>query len=138
MPIQPTGHSTVMYPTTDSEVRPRWTPNGIFENNVAHSNAQTGFMIDEMTKVDGTTELASYTPYAPPYAAGVQTWQLNSIQADFVKLVAYKNRRHGIWARGGPLRFSYCWLADNGIGCMFEILLTSVFHRQCASWSHFP
>lgn len=41
---------------------PRYTPLQLFDGNTAHSMRSTGLLIDEMQRMDGTTELASYRP----------------------------------------------------------------------------
>jgi hypothetical protein len=61
MPVSPIGSSANMYSTTgifyikqDQYVRPRWTPLGLFDNNVAHGNHDSGLFVDEMLNSDGT------------------------------------------------------------------------------------
>eukprot|EP01090_Pellita_catalonica_P022049 TRINITY_DN8427_c0_g1_i1.p1 TRINITY_DN8427_c0_g1~~TRINITY_DN8427_c0_g1_i1.p1 ORF type:complete len:900 (+),score=188.00 TRINITY_DN8427_c0_g1_i1:367-2700(+) len=63
--------------------------------------------------MDGTVDQASYTPRVGPYTDGTPSYAYERIEAVFNRIIAYKNRRHGIWARGGLLRFDNCILADN-------------------------
>eukprot|EP01080_Neovahlkampfia_damariscottae_P008139 gene8139-12600_t len=116
MPLAPVGISLPAYGTQDPYVRPRWTPLGDFSHNIAHSCFDTGLMVDEMIKADGTSELASYSPKMPPYNGNVQSWELKDIVAEFHHFTAYKCRRFGSWARGGRLRFSYFTLLGNKVG----------------------
>jgi cell migration-inducing and hyaluronan-binding protein len=116
MPVNPIGISAPHYSTLDPEVRPRVTPLGVFENNVAHSAFQNGLHIDDMLLPDGTTDLASYSPKQPPYLdAKGNNIESSAARVDavFKNFISYKNRRYGSWSRGGPLVFTNFVLLDN-------------------------
>jgi len=113
----PVGMSTDRYSKTDPYVKPRMTPLGKFDSNVAHSCFENGLHIDDMLNPDETLSMASYTPRVPPYNndAGQtkELWELDMVDAHFTNFVSYKNRRYGSWSRGGPLKFSNFVLLDN-------------------------
>jgi len=114
MPLSPTGTSAAKYLANDPWVRPRWTPLGKFDSNVAHSCNQNGIHMDDMvTEPLADTELASYNPLQGPYTDNTYTWNTVRIEAVFSNILSYKNRQYGIWGRGGRFRWTGIVAADN-------------------------
>jgi len=116
LPDVPGGLSAPEYSVNDPYVRPRYTQAGPFSGNVAHSNSANGIHFDDMLQADGTTRLGSYYPRVGPFQADSQPWELPLAEAVYSGIISYKNREHGIWTRGGPLRFTNCFILDNKIG----------------------
>ncbi|KAG2386048.1 hypothetical protein C9374_003197 [Naegleria lovaniensis] len=100
MPTFPTGLSANRY--APGSINPRTAPPKPFDYNVAHSSNGNGLHIDDMEKPDGTSELAGYYPPA-------------GYEALYTHFTAYKNRVHGVWARGA-LTFRNVYLSDNKNG----------------------
>jgi cell surface hyaluronidase len=118
-PEHPTGASA------NSSIFNRYTPLGESRNNVAHSNNDDGFHIDNGPKanVQAGTEPAGYEPHLDPNAIKTESWGSYNTSAPatatFQNLVAYKNRRNGIWSRGRYHLFESPILSDNAIGVTF-------------------
>jgi cell surface hyaluronidase len=116
-------HSTG--PSKDKVKNIRYTPLAEMNNNVAHSNVADGFHIDTGPKanVQDGTEPAGYEPHADPNAIKVEAWGSYNTSAPetavFENVVAYKNRRNGIWSRGQYHLFKSPVLADNAVGATF-------------------
>eukprot|EP01119_Soliformovum_irregulare_P016308 TRINITY_DN469_c2_g2_i1.p1 TRINITY_DN469_c2_g2~~TRINITY_DN469_c2_g2_i1.p1 ORF type:complete len:1290 (+),score=305.32 TRINITY_DN469_c2_g2_i1:17-3886(+) len=116
MPDTPTGISALDFPPGNRQMRPRWTPLGAFDANVAHSSHQSGLQIDDMVVfLTLGPELASYTPRLGPYNSTDSdfVWFYPSVEAHFTNFITYKNRGYGVWARGGPSVFENIISADN-------------------------
>jgi cell migration-inducing and hyaluronan-binding protein len=92
---------------------PRYTPLGIFSDNVAHSNADTGLQVDNGALPDGTSEDSYYSPRQNP------AYDSPPVVAEFKNLTAYKQRNLAIWLRGDSLLVTGAMLADNGGGAIF-------------------
>ncbi len=120
LPDSPVGASAPHYSKNDPYIKPRLTPLGTFDGNVAHSNFENGLHVDDMLNEDETTSLNSYTPRVPPYnndkGKTKELWELEMIDAHFKNFISYKNRQYGAWTRGGPLRLSNFILLDNQFG----------------------
>jgi cell surface hyaluronidase len=103
----------------------RYAPLGESDGNIAHSNNADGFHIDNgpKTEVKNGTEPAGYEPHLDPNAIKTESWGSYNTSAPatamFENLVAYKNRRNGIWSRGRYHLFESPVLADNAIGATF-------------------
>ena len=115
MPPKPNGKSTSKY-ANDPNMSPRQMPLGRFENNVAHSNRDTGIMVDEMQNMDGTIQGVanpSWTPQQGPYNSTVNGAPIPGV---FKNILAFKNREHGLWFRASDLWFYNIYVFDNRIG----------------------
>jgi cell surface hyaluronidase len=118
-PEHPTG------PSANTAIFNRYTPLGESKNNVAHSNNDDGFHIDNGPKanVQQGTEAAGYEPHVDPNAIKVESWGSYNTSAPatatFQNFVAYKNRRNGIWSRGRYHLFESPVLSDNAVGVTF-------------------
>jgi hypothetical protein len=110
-PEHPTGFSRSA--TNDKQVWPRFTPLGVFSDNVAHSNDDTGLNVDGGMRLDGKSDATWYTPRTAPNE------KATPIVANFQNFVAYKNRSLGAWLRGENLLLSGARMADNGGGAIF-------------------
>ena len=94
-PKVPTG------PSANVRLKPRETDLGVFNGNVAHSNAANGLFVDGSTNPPGVYEAPSYVPRH---------------RAVFERFTAYKNGKRGVWMRGARLDVARAVLADNPIG----------------------
>ncbi len=108
LPEAPTG------PSAGQPHLPRRTPLGEFKDNVAHSNQRGGLFVDLGPRPDGEVETASYRPVVDPTDP-----DSDPVPAAFEGLLAYKNRRRGVWLRGHEHRLTNAVLADNEIGATF-------------------
>lgn len=108
LPVNPTGLSKT------STVWPRRTPLGAFENNVSHSNADSGLFVDKGPRPDGTLETAAY---APSIKLNSGNWL--PVKAEFRGLLTYKNRVRGAWVRGWLITVSDAVIADSAIAFTF-------------------
>ncbi len=112
-------------PSKDKVKNIRYTPLAESNHNVAHSNAADGFHIDNGPKADvqAGTEPTGYQPHVDPNAIKVESWGSYNTSAPatavFQNVVAYKNRRNGIWSRGQYHLFKSPILTDNAIGATF-------------------
>jgi cell migration-inducing and hyaluronan-binding protein len=111
MPEHPTGLSRSA--TNDQLIWPRYTPLGTFSDNVAHSNGDTGLLVDSGANADGTTTDSNYIPRQNPAADSPP------VVAQFTNFTAYKDRSLGAWIRGSNLRLVGTRLADNMTGAIF-------------------
>jgi cell surface hyaluronidase len=113
LPAKPTGPSA-------SDARfvgllPRRTALGLFKNNLAHSNENTGLNVDggpkEGTLEQETTYYKAYTNPADEKSAVVPVV--------FDGFAAYKNRNRGVWLRGEQHTLENAIIADGAIGATF-------------------
>eukprot|EP01113_Clastostelium_recurvatum_P030030 TRINITY_DN363_c0_g1_i2.p1 TRINITY_DN363_c0_g1~~TRINITY_DN363_c0_g1_i2.p1 ORF type:complete len:1303 (-),score=241.66 TRINITY_DN363_c0_g1_i2:112-3498(-) len=124
LPPNPTGKSVDM-----TTVFPRFTPLGVFSDNVAHSATEAGLQVDDCiigTNADGSenlqTELCGYSPIvaAPGVNITLKTRAydagITQVPATFSRLLAYKNRFRGAWLRGSLLVVTDSIFVDNAIG----------------------
>lgn len=95
LPLRPTGAAT------ESKLRPRRTPLGIFDGNTAHTCDHDGLFVDNAANPPGVVGAPTYDPTEPAF---------------FRDFSAYKCRRRGVWMRGSRLFLTGAKLADNGIG----------------------
>lgn len=107
LPAEPTGLST------GEPDRPRLTPLGEFQDNVAHSNRRAGLQVDDGPRPDGTTETTSYVPRVGAVTSG------EIVPAVFAGFTGYKHRGRAVWLRGSGQRLRDAVLADNMIGATF-------------------
>ncbi len=107
LPAAPTGLST------GQPDRPRFTPLGVFRNNVAHSNHRPGLQVDDGPRPDGTTEVTSYNPRVGALANAAP------VIAVFEGFRGYKHRNRAIWLRGWSQQVTGAVLSDNMIGGTF-------------------
>jgi cell surface hyaluronidase len=120
-PKHPTGPSAA----ANSTMYIRYTPLTESKNNVAHSNGADGFHVDTGPKADvqSGTEPVGYEPHQNPNAIKTESWgsynTSPTITAVFENVVAYKNRRNGVWLRGRDHVLQSPILADNAIGATF-------------------
>ena len=120
LPDAPTGPSA-----TDSRfagIAPNATALGLFKNNLAHSNENTGLNVDGGPN---TTTLKSETTY---YAARVNPSDDKSaiVPVLFDGFQAYKNRNRGVWLRGEQHTLENAMIADSAIGATFASHETTV------------
>lgn len=108
LPEHPTGLSHA------ADIWPRRTPLGIFRNNTAHSNADTGLNVDDGPDAEGNTTSTWYKPVANP-----NNPDSDPVVASFERLNAYMNRDRGVWLRGRNLVVTDSVLADNRAGATF-------------------
>lgn len=103
LPVHPTGAAETQFPTaaTNTPLRPRRTPLGIFDGNTAHTCDHDGLFVDNAANPPGVTGAPTYDPTEPAF---------------FHAFSAYKCRRRGVWVRGSRLFVTGARLADNGIG----------------------
>jgi cell migration-inducing and hyaluronan-binding protein len=107
LPASPTGLST------GSALLPRETPLREFSDNVAHSNSNSGLLVDNGPKADLTTETVNYSPRQTPGTSSP------AVIAFFRNFTAYKHGGRAVWLRGSSLRLTGAMLADNAIGATF-------------------
>lgn len=107
LPVAPTGLSTGV------PLFPRETPLREFSDNVAHSNSNTGLMVDLGPNPDLTVSTAHYSPRQIPGQNSP------SVTASFRNFTGYKHPGRAVWLRGTQLRLSGAMLADNAIGATF-------------------
>ncbi|MDQ4148387.1 MAG: transmembrane domain-containing protein [Actinomycetota bacterium] len=108
LPEHPTGLSS------HQNIWPRRTPLGVFDDNTAHSNADTGLNVDDGPDADGNTDSTWYKPITDP-----QDPESAPVVARFERLTAYMNRDRGVWLRGENHVVSGAVLADNRAGATF-------------------
>lgn len=108
LPEHPTGLSHA------SNIWPRRTPLGVFANNTAHSNADTGLNVDDGPGPNGETDSTWYKPVTDPSDPDSQP-----VVARFEGLTAYMNRDRGVWLRGENHVVTGAMLADNRAGATF-------------------
>jgi cell surface hyaluronidase len=94
---------------------------GVFENNLAHSNGDTGMNVDNGPKPDGNTETTFYQPLSNP-----SNQDSPSVRAEWKGFMAYRNRTRGVWLRGNDLHITGALLADSAIGATFASINTSI------------
>lgn len=115
LPENPTG------PSASKEIWPRFIPLAGFSNNVAHSNHVDGLHVDSGPTADlSGVEPAYYDPRVNPNAVvdkdGYTQNSSKELSATFDSLLAYKNRRNGVWLRGKNHSLDNAILADNAVG----------------------
>jgi cell migration-inducing and hyaluronan-binding protein len=111
MPEHPTGLSSSA--TNNQLVWPRYTPLGEFSSNVAHSNDDTGLLVDNGVNYDGTTSDSVYLPRQNPATDSPP------VVAKFTNFTSYKERSLGAWLRGSNFQLEGATLADNTDGAIF-------------------
>jgi len=112
LPFHPIGMSK-----GQTNVYPRYTPLLRFDNNLAHSADDSGIFFDNGPDENGNTdEESSYSPLVPPYTSETQPYNTPTVRSVMSGNNAYKNRQHGIWARGSSFTFKNSLLIDNGVG----------------------
>ncbi|MGL4612284.1 MAG: G8 domain-containing protein [Trueperaceae bacterium] len=114
-PKHPTG------PSATTEINNRHVPLAESKNNVAHSNNVDGFHIDSSPTSDlSGIEISSYEPHQDPNSFKTEygnTYNNSQpVTAVFEGIIAYKNRRNGVWLRGKHHVVKNPILADNAIG----------------------
>lgn len=115
-PARPTGPSLALGPDLDI----RYTPLGVFDNNVAHSNLLRGLFFDDGVK--GTQPSESEPEeflskigmrYRPHQNADRD---MPRVPAVIRNLTTYKNVDRGVWVRGGDFVFEDFYSAEQPIG----------------------
>jgi cell surface hyaluronidase len=109
LPEHPTGLES-----NRTDVWPRQTPLGLFTENVAHSNEETGLFVDDGPNPDGTVDGYYYAPVKTP-----GNYSSAPVNAFFQNFTAYKQSFLGVWMRGYNLHLKGAILADNGDGAIF-------------------
>jgi hypothetical protein len=117
LPEHPTGLSKSAQ--NDATVWPRRTPLGEFSGNVAHSNGDTGLIVDGGSQPDSQFVNAYYDPRTNPIPPASGQTDSAPKPAQFQRLIGYKNRVHAVWMRGLNLDLTDAILADNTIGVTF-------------------
>eukprot|EP01114_Cavostelium_apophysatum_P004867 TRINITY_DN152_c0_g1_i1.p1 TRINITY_DN152_c0_g1~~TRINITY_DN152_c0_g1_i1.p1 ORF type:complete len:1284 (-),score=344.97 TRINITY_DN152_c0_g1_i1:38-3889(-) len=112
LPTVPLALSGTYYLANDTEVRPRITPLGGFEDNVAHGCFDTCLEIDTMLLANNSVASGSYTPRKGPYV-GTNSGAWGRVDGHFKRFTAYKCREFGVWGQSN-LHFSEFKLLDNG------------------------
>jgi parallel beta-helix repeat protein len=131
LPAKPTGPSA-----TDARfagILPRRTALGLFKNNLAHSNENTGLNVDGGPKAgtleQETTYYKALTNPADDKSAVVPVL--------FEGFSAYKNRNRGVWLRGEQHTLDNTIIADGAIGATFAshetVVQNSVFVGETAN-----
>ncbi len=115
LPENPTG------PSLSKDIWPRFTPLAGFKNNVSHSNHVDGLHVDSGPTADlKGVEPAYYDPRVNPSAVvdkdGYTQNSSKELSANFESILAYKNRRNGVWLRGKNHSLKGAILADNAVG----------------------
>ena len=109
LPEHPTG------PSTTSSIWPQRTPLKEFNNNVAHSNGDTGLFVDHGPDPDGDADDATwYLPVRNP-----ANEDSAPVVARFKRLTAFMNRNRGVWLRGENHVVTRSRIADNQGGVTF-------------------
>ncbi len=114
-------------------VLPSKTALGIFKNNLAHSNENTGL------NVDGGPDLKTFESRTTYYAARANPTDSKSaiITTLFDGFQAYKNRTRGVWLRGEKHILDNAIIADGAIGATFAshetFVQNSVFVGETAN-----
>ncbi len=112
---------------------PSRTALGVFKNNLAHSNENTGLNVDGGPDV---TTLEQRTTY---YAARANPSDEKSVIVPtlFEGFQAYKNRNRGVWLRGEKHTLENALIADGAIGATFAshetFVQNSVFVGETAN-----
>jgi cell surface hyaluronidase len=105
-----------------ASIFPSRTALGVFKNNLAHSNENTGLNVDGgpdvKTLESGTTYYAPRANPADEKSAIVPTL--------FEGFQAYKNRNRGVWLRGEQHTLDNAMIADGAIGATFASHQTNV------------
>jgi len=115
LPENPTG------PSATTNIWPRRTPLGEFNNNVAHSNWD-GLMVDRGPNRETLeAEVTFYNPRTHPADTANQYDNTKNppVVAEFKNFTAYKNRGNAAWLRGIHHKVVGAKLADNAIGVTF-------------------
>jgi cell surface hyaluronidase len=116
-----------------ADVFPSRTALGVFKNNLAHSNENTGLNVDGGPD---TTTLESHDTY---YAARADPTSDKStiVTTLFDGFQAYKNRTRGVWLRGEKHILENAVIADGAIGATFAshdtLVQNSVFVGETAN-----
>lgn len=97
-----------------TSVWPRQTPLGTFKNNVAHSDEDTGLLVDNGPNPDNYVDGFYYQPVKHPGSGSSAP-----VTANFQNFTAYKESSHGVWMRGYGLNLTGAILADNANGAAF-------------------
>ncbi|HLI70617.1 MAG TPA: G8 domain-containing protein [Ktedonobacteraceae bacterium] len=93
---------------------PRQTPLGLFIDDVAHSDEDTGLLVDNGPNPDNTTTDEYYQPVkSPGNDSSAQ------VTVTFQNFTAYKESNLGVWMRGYNLDLTGAILADNSDGAAF-------------------
>ncbi|MFN3266058.1 MAG: G8 domain-containing protein [Deinococcales bacterium] len=131
LPEKPTGPSA-----TDARFAglfPRRTALGLFKNNLAHSNEDTGLNVDGGPKAGSLDQETTY------YAARANPADNKSaiVPVLFEGFSAYKNRNRGVWLRGEQHTLDRAIIADGAIGATFAshetVVQNSVFVGESAN-----
>ncbi len=109
LPEHPTGLAS-----GETDVWPRFTPLGRFEDNVAHSNREVGLLVDNGPTADLSDNPPTwYEPRLDPEDED------SAVTAVFEGFVAYKHRDGGAWFRGTHAVLRGGVLSDNARGVTF-------------------
>ncbi|XP_063411187.1 cell migration-inducing and hyaluronan-binding protein-like [Mytilus trossulus] len=84
-----------------------------FDNNVAHSNRQHGFFLDNEFHPDGSA--TGYNRYRPKEDPIMHLKYQNSTDKPSIinRMTAYKNTPRNAWIRGGMFKITHASLADS-------------------------
>eukprot|EP01091_Cochliopodium_minus_P013326 TRINITY_DN426_c0_g1_i1.p1 TRINITY_DN426_c0_g1~~TRINITY_DN426_c0_g1_i1.p1 ORF type:complete len:1254 (-),score=327.70 TRINITY_DN426_c0_g1_i1:86-3814(-) len=114
-PVKPNGKSEAKY-ANDNMMSPRKMPLGSFSNNVAHSNRDSGVMVDEFQNPDGTIQQVANPSWSPQTGPYNSTTAGKAVPGTFSDVLAYKNRQFGLWFRASNLWFYRIKSFDNRVG----------------------
>ncbi len=136
LPAKPTGPSAM--DSRFANVYPRRTAMGLFQNNLAHSNENTGLNVDGGPKAgtleSETTVWVARTNPVPPAQGQADSAVVPVI---FDGFQAYKNRHRGVWLRGLKHTLKNAMITDSAIGATFAsdktIVVGSVFVGETAN-----
>ncbi|GAM21663.1 hypothetical protein SAMD00019534_048380, partial [Acytostelium subglobosum LB1] len=132
----PSGMSTSIYPN----IFPPYTALGVFSNNKAHSNTDSGMNVDQaqvLATESNSSPLPTMSMTYSRYKPRVDPTNPDSAIAPafFYKYVAYKNKWRGLWARGGQISFLQSQFADNAIGA--TLAAEGVMQADPGTWQSF-
>ena len=113
LPEHPTGPSFQIFDGENWWLRR--TPLGVFDGNLAHSNASDGLHVDRgPTAATDGVETTSYRPRQNPADRDSEP-----VLAVFENYVGYKHRGAAAWFRGDHTVMRGALLADNAVGVTF-------------------
>ncbi len=98
-----------------TSIRPSRTALGVFKNNLAHSNENTGLNVDGGPDLVTLEQKTTY--YAPRAVPSDDKSAI--VPTLFDGFQAYKNRTRGVWLRGEQHTLNNALIADGAIGATF-------------------
>lgn len=120
LPEHPTGPSFDIFGGENWWLRR--TPLGVFDSNMAHSNAADGLHVDRGPTADTSgIETTSYRPRSDPADLDSEP-----VIAVFENFTAYRHRNSGAWFRGDHTVLRGALLADNAVGVTFASNLSGL------------